>query len=524
VRVLGGRWGALLLFLLALGVYAVEALAWPVAATFGRDSHEYLVYYLDFFNSSPLFPQVMLTHTPVAPLFLGGLLDAGGVQAVEIGLALTFAGSVVAFATAASRFGLAAGALTGIALVAWPPYGALFHQVDSDGLFAFGFALLTLLVVDTSRRPSTWRFVANGLLVAGLVLIRPSSGFLLVFVGFPLLLAGTWRTRLCWSGAFLAAALLPLFLWAGVNEIRYDDYTVSRDGWANVPFWRVLMVNHTVSADNGPASRELVAAIEDDLLKRKPYTSYGIGLDPFLSRPPWTAWWDIVALNDRTFGWGDDGRTLFRVAMESIYHHPGTYFASVGRTFWRALDNRTQVHFDSNTAGSLTPARNVATTLVEGRRLPAKLVAPAIGFTAASRPDGQVLSRWPTPADPDLRFPEAAKQRRLTSFTRTLQDWEQPAREPSARVADWLNGFELRYPRLWLWVVVAAVALVLRRPRGVLPLLAMAAIGLALTLFYALSFPPIYQFVLSTAPALITLTIVALTGERRRFASGVSEG
>jgi hypothetical protein len=514
VHVLGGRWGALLLFLLALGVYAVEALAWPVAATFGRDSHEYLVYYLDFFNSSPLFPQVMLTHTPVAPLFLGGLLDAGGAQAVEIGLALAFAGSVVAFATAASRFGFAAGALTGIALVVWPPYGALFHQVDSDGLFAFGFALWTLLVVDTSRRPSGWRFAANGLLVAGLVLIRPSSGFLLVFLGFPLLLAGAWRTRLRWSGAFLAAALLPLFLWAGVNEIRYDDYTVSRDGWANVPFWRVLMVNHTVSAENGPASRELVAAINTDLLNRHPYTDYHIDLDDFLGHPPWTAWWDLVALNDRRFGWEDDGRRLFRVAMESIYHHPGTYFASVGRTFWRALDNRTQVLFSSNSAGSLTASGE----LEPGQRLPDQLVAPAIGFTAASRPDGQVFSRWPTPADPGLRFPDAAKQRRLARFTATLRDWEQPPREPSARVAGWLNGFELRYPRLWLWIVVAVVALILRRPRGVLPLVATATIGLALTLFYALSFPPIYQFVLPTAPALITLTIVALTGGRRRVA------
>jgi hypothetical protein len=267
-----------------------------------------------------------------------------------------------------------------------------------------------------------------------------------------------------------------------------------------------------VAAGNGPASRDLVAAINTDLLNREPYTAYDIDLDDFLDHPPWTAWWDVVALNDRTFGWEDDGRRLFRVAMESIYHHPGTYFASVGRTFWRALDNRTQVLFSGNSAGSLTASAE----LEPGQRLPDQLVAPAIGFTAASRPDGQVLSRWPTPADPGLQFSDEAKQRRLARFTAMLRDWERPAREPSARVAGWLNGLELRYPRLWLWIAVAVVALLVRRPRGVLPLIAMAAIGLALTLFYALSFPPIYQFVLPTAPSLIALTMVALTGERRR--------
>jgi hypothetical protein len=43
----------------------------------------------------------------------------------------------------------------------------------------------------------------------------------------------------------------------------------------------------------------------------------------------------------------------------------------------------------------------------------------------------------------------------------------------------------------------------------------MTLLGLALTVFYALSFPAIPQFVLPVAPAFVLLAVVALTGRRR---------
>jgi hypothetical protein len=279
------RWGALALFALSLGVYSVEALAWPVAVTFGRDSHEYLVYYLDFFHTTPLFPQVMLAHTPIAPFVLGILFE-GGPRLVEAGLAVAYAASIVAYAAAAARFATLSAVLTAGALLAWPSYGSLFHQVDSDGLFALGFALWVFVVVWTAQQPSTRRFALNGLVLAALVLIRPSSQLLFLFALFPLFLGFPWRTRLRWSGAFVVAAALPLILWAGINLARYDGFTLSRDGRANIPFWRVLMINNIVRPENGPASRELVAAIRRDLVNREPYRSYDIDLSTAGGCPP----------------------------------------------------------------------------------------------------------------------------------------------------------------------------------------------------------------------------------------------
>jgi hypothetical protein len=514
------RWGALALFALSLGVYALEALAWPVAVTFGRDSHEYLVYYLDFFHATPLFPQVMLAHTPIAPFVLGILFE-GGPRLVEAGLAVAYAASIVAYAAAAARFSTLSAVLTAGALLAWPSYGSLFHQVDSDGLFALGFALWVLVVVRTAQKPSTIGFALNGLVLAALVLVRPSSQLLFLFALFPLFLGFPWWTRLRWSGAFVVAAALPLILWAGINLARYDGFTLSRYGRANIPFWRVLMINHMVRPENGPASRELVAAIQRDLLNREPYRSYDIDLERFLGRPPWIAWWDLVALSDRTWGWSTDGRKLFSVAIEAIRRHPGTYAHGVGRTIWSFLDNRYLTYFDTNTAGSLTGTQGSDEVVVDGRRLPARIVAPAIGFTAASRPDGRVLADWRSITRPRIRFDDPALNERLASFTETLRRWEQPPREPSARVANWLN-FELerRYPRRWLWLLIAVAALAIRRPKGVAPLITMTLLGLALTAFYALSFPAIPQFVLPVAPAFVLLAVVALTSRRRETPSG----
>ncbi len=508
-------WAALALFVAALGVYALEALAWPVALTFGRDSHEYVVYYLDFLHSTPLFPQVMLTRTPIASLVLGALLDGGGPRLAEVGLGVAFAGSVVAYSAAALQFGRVCAVLTALALLAWPPYGSLFHQIDSDGLFAFGFALWTLWVVRSARRPSAARFAVSGLAVAALVLTRPSSQLFLLFAVFPLVLSAPWRTRLRWSGAFLAAAVLPIVLWAGVNDIRYDDFTLSRLGWANIPFFRVLAVDRLVRPENGPASRELARAIQADLLDRQPYRAYHIDLERFLDRPPWTAWWDLVALSDRTWGWSTDGRKLFDVALEAVRAHPGAYALGVAKTLRHFLDDRYVVYFDRNTAGSLTGTQGGGTIVVAGRRLPARIVAPAIGFTDGSRPDGKVLADWSDLAHPRIRFPSPSQQRRLEAMTADLRRWERPPRQPSTRVANWLNfTIESRYPRLWVWLVVAIVALLVRRPRGIAALLALGLLAAGLVVFNALSFPAIPQFVLPVAPVFVLLAFAGLVGRR----------
>ena len=66
---LDGRRGAAALAGLALLVFAVEALAWPVQR--GRDTWDYLTAYLSLPDGSTPFPLVMLMRPPVTPLVLG---------------------------------------------------------------------------------------------------------------------------------------------------------------------------------------------------------------------------------------------------------------------------------------------------------------------------------------------------------------------------------------------------------------------------------------------------------------------
>ena len=57
--------GALVLFLVALGVYAVRAVAWPLKS--GRDLDEYLYAYVQLFDRDVLLPWSLLFRTPVTP-------------------------------------------------------------------------------------------------------------------------------------------------------------------------------------------------------------------------------------------------------------------------------------------------------------------------------------------------------------------------------------------------------------------------------------------------------------------------
>jgi 4-amino-4-deoxy-L-arabinose transferase-like glycosyltransferase len=220
------RVAAVLLFAAGLAAYAVEALAWPVAR--GRDTWDYLSYYLELPDGHAVFPSLMLYRTPVAPVVLGGSLQLGGDHLLEVVMALLYAGSIVAYAAAALTFGELPALLTGLVLLADPGYATLFHTANSDGVLAAGLAFWTLLVVRTWRSPSTRRFAAVGAGLAVLALTRPASQVLLVAVLLPLVVRAPWGRRLRFAAAFLVSAFVLLGAWAVDNGLRYGQYTVSR--------------------------------------------------------------------------------------------------------------------------------------------------------------------------------------------------------------------------------------------------------------------------------------------------------
>src|SRR5207253_6662553 len=135
--------------------------------------------------------------------------------------------SIVCWAAAASAFGPRAALLTAAGLLAFPAYGILFHALASDSIAAFALALWALLLVRAATRPSLGRFLAAGLGVALLALVRPGNQVLVVFALFPLVLAVPFRSRLGFSGAFLVAAAVPLLAWSAHNSLRYGAFPVT---------------------------------------------------------------------------------------------------------------------------------------------------------------------------------------------------------------------------------------------------------------------------------------------------------
>ena len=192
------------LFFAALAVYGAVSLALPVSG--GRDLGRYLMVYAQLFHEHVVFPYVLVSRPPGTPLVVGGMLDAGPV-ATEVGTALLYAFSILAWCCVARRFGPAAVIATAVALLLYPGYVLLFHTLSSDALFAAMFALFAVLLARALEEPSVARAAALGAGIAALVLVRPVAQVLLVFAFVPLLAAPTWRGRLQGTAAFALAAL-----------------------------------------------------------------------------------------------------------------------------------------------------------------------------------------------------------------------------------------------------------------------------------------------------------------------------
>src|SRR5207245_2691845 len=118
-------------------------------------------------------------RTPLAPLIVGGLLDLARGALAEPVMSLLYAGSIAAWFLAARMFSACAAVLTAVALLLYPGYGILFHELSSDAVFAAAFAGWSLLAVRTLLTPTLARFALVGGGVGALAYIRPGNTALL---------------------------------------------------------------------------------------------------------------------------------------------------------------------------------------------------------------------------------------------------------------------------------------------------------------------------------------------------------
>ena len=503
--------GAAALVVVALASYGVQALAWPLQR--GRDSWDYWLTFLQLADTDPPFSALQVFRTPIAPLVTGIPMWLGGARVTEVVFALLYALSLLGWAWALVPISRAAALTMALVLLVTPTYAGLFHEVSSDPVFAFVFAWWAGAVVRAWSTGSTAWLAAVGGGVAVLTLCRPAAQVTLLAAVVVPLLARRGRTpSLRGVAVCLAAAVLPLAGWATHNAVRYDDLTVARGSKAWVPFFRV---GGETDPANGDASRRLADAVEREVLPLPPYASRDVDVETYFGGVGNLEVIRLIALSDRVFGWDDDYEVLFDASLESVRAEPGRYARGVADTLWDFLSQRYAPEVrERPVALPVLPAE----LDVDGEPFPAPItvspLVPAVRYGLVWCPTDD-LERCVVP-DPATALGSVSQGRRYTELVDTVRDWnaQLPLRDSNTWLASKGGTASDRFPRPFLWLAVAGVALAVRRPRGTAPILVLVGSALVVLLVHALSQAPQSEFELPFVPVWIAAALVGLLAPR----------
>ena len=515
------RRGAVVLFAAALAVYWLVSIALPLVP--GRDFPTYVAFWVQLDEWDSVVPMTMLFRTPVAPIVAVGPLDLLGPWVAQAWMSILYAGSIVAWAAVASRAGSRAALLTGGALLVSPGYVILFHRLASDAVSAAVFAAWAFLLARALDRPGSGRFALVGLAGATFALTRPANQAALVLLAaVPLVLALPWRRRIALAGAALGSAVVVLGGWAVNNGLRYDDYAVARGGAAYLPFFRTQVTDRLVEPANGPASRELAAAVEREVLPREPYRSRDIGVETFFAQASDRVFEDVVNVSDIVWGWDSDYAQLREVAIEAVLERPGAFTEGVARTLWQLVWWPTyyelparQADRDASTAGT---APQTSAPAADDEPIPA-----ASRGLYTTTPDRSIDEVWKPSGEHHLVFADPVDAARHDAMLEELRAVESlvPAYQGEAELVHQLSRSSRLWPPAIAWLVVGVVAVLVRRPRRSLDVVAATIAGALVLLANGLSVYAAAELAMPVIPAFVALAAVGLLGEREDYRATV---
>ena len=511
------------------------------------------------------------TRGPLSAIGVGVPLAISG-WAAELWLALLYACSIVAWARVALTFGSRAAILTSALLLVFPGYGILFHQLASDSLFAAGFAIWALLMMRAIQRPSVKAFAFAGLGMGALVLIRPANQVLLVMALLPLVLRAPWRDRLAWLAAFFIPAVALSQAWKAIAELRYGDAVVLNPStgllalsallvplllsspWrgrvaavmavlvvaalgikglpgqspaqytrsvirneSNQFVYRSFELDRIMAPENGPASRRLARVVERELLPREPYRSYGVDVHEFFASGSDRIFGDLTGVAAPA--------DLAAATREAIRKHPRTFVSSIARTWWEQLANRPVYAPESSggaTAGGASQPNQTDFIVVNGRRLPRPSEGQPIPSSAIGpllwTPGGSAQEVWTSATEHRFVFSDPRDARRYENLGADVGRLSNrlPTRDGAPSLMHRLNQVSHRFPPLIAFLLIGAISLAWRRPRGALVAVAPAVAGLVVITATALVAPSVAEYAAPVSPAFVLLTAVGLAGAPAR--------
>lgn len=421
-------------FVFSLPVYALQALAWPLAP--GRDGYSYLYFWLDRDNPIPEDPTTLLVRTPVAPFFDYLLIYGLGPILAEIAMALVFGGVLVLYFQAARHWSRRIAWIFVAILAAHVSYGSLFHVFSNDPPVAILYALATWTMVRVAAHPTLWGYLSFGAITGLLVLTRPG-----IFWLMSLLPLSQWKkkTRVVLAVTATLLGLAPFVLyWANRNHQRYGKYALSIGTDVLVPFGRILGADKIVTTKNGPASAALGLEIEKHVLARDS-TKRGVTADEYLRS---ASYMDVMALSDQV--WPGDGYAHLRaVSNEALRAHFPKFALGVTLTFLQTVGTSLKLPVPLQNGAYIHTHKNRVAYVLDGRDRFVPL--DAVDWKSIRRPD-------PPFSTPLL----------MQAYKKAA---ELPVRDGWIGLGRVLNLLVYAFPPLALWITLALAGMIWRLPK-----------------------------------------------------------
>lgn len=324
-----------LIFIILILVHTLLWVGWPLNA--GPDADSYIYYYLDSFNTQPVFYNLICNRPPVAPIFFGLSLTLGGEILTDILLEVLCLVSFLLIYFIVLSWGKWAARITVLIMMFLLPFQLQFHQIGTDGLFSFLLILYFFILTLAFKKLTYLRIIGLGI-VAALATLTRTAGIVLLATPIIFFLKPL-RINFKKATFFLIIMLLSSSLliggYMGYKGLRYGDYSISR-GFKHTTFYRVYRVQEgsLIKRNNGPYTEKFISLIEKYILTSENYRKYGISIDDFLNFKPngrFTS--DSLAIVDLKEGWNTHYELLSQVAWEAIEAEPFEFIKQFGKDF-----------------------------------------------------------------------------------------------------------------------------------------------------------------------------------------------